>query len=78
MHLGWVPSIKFEDWDPVDHEKFPHLETRKLMKPKQNTAGGVTELELRKWLCGVEKAGLLNLLWVSHFHHTPITIFVIR
>lgn len=61
-HLGQVPSLKFEDWDLADHEKFPHLEIVQLMKPKQNTTAGVTELEPRKWLCGVEKAGLLNLL----------------
>jgi len=26
----------------------------------------------------MEKVGLLNLLWVLHFHRTPITIFFIR
>ena len=45
-HLGWVPSLKFEDWDLVDHEKFPHLETAHLMKPKKNIVVGVTKLEL--------------------------------
>ena len=68
--------MKFEYWNLTDHEKFPHLEIGNLMK--QNTAGVVTTLELRKCLRGVEKAGLLNLLWVPHFHRTPITIFVIR
>ena len=34
-------------------------------------------LEPWKWLRGVEKARLLHLLWVPHFHHTPITIFII-
>ena len=33
-HLGRVPTMKFEDWDLTDHEKFPHHETRNLMKPK--------------------------------------------
>lgn len=61
-HLGRVPSLKFEDWDLADHEKLPHLATTHLMKPKKHTATGVIELEPRKWLCGVEKAGLLNLL----------------
>ena len=61
-HLGCMPSLKLEDWDLANHEKFPHLETRNLMKPKQNTIAGFTELELRKWLREVEKAGLLNLL----------------
>lgn len=44
-HLGCVSSLKFEDWDLTNHEKFPHLETRNLMKPKQNIATGVTDLE---------------------------------
>jgi len=48
------------------------------MKLKQNTATRIIELELHKWLHGVEKVGLLNLLWVPHFHCAPITIFVIR
>ena len=26
-HLGQVPVLKFDDWDLVDYEKFPHLET---------------------------------------------------
>lgn len=26
----------------------------------------------------MEKARLLNLLWVLHFHHAPITIFIIK
>lgn len=45
---------------------------------KKNTAGVVTMLELRKRLHRVENVRLLNLLWVPHFHHTPIAIFVIR
>lgn len=35
-------------------------------------------MEPQKWLHGVEKARLLHLLWIPHFHHTPITIFVIK
>ena len=27
---------------------------------------------------GVDKAILLNLLWVPHYNHTPITILVIK
>lgn len=38
----------------------------------------VSTLEPRKWLRRVEKSRLLNLLWVLHFHHIPITIFIIR
>ena len=37
---------------------------------------GVTALELRKWLKGMDKVGLLNLLWVPHYNRTPITLIV--
>jgi len=36
------------------------------------------ELEPRKWLKGVEKAKLLNLLWVPHYHRALVIIFIIR
>ena len=39
---------------------------------------GVIELEPHKWLHKVEIVGLLNLLWMSHYQRTPVTIFVIR
>lgn len=35
-------------------------------------------MELVKWIHGVEKAGLLNLLWVSHYHRAPINLIVIK
>jgi len=74
-HVGYMPTTKFEDRDLLDHEKFPHLETGNHMK--KNTTGVVITLELWKWLRDVEKVGLLNLLWVSHFHHALISIFII-
>jgi len=46
-HLGRVPTLKFEDWDLADHEKFPHLVTAQLIMPKQNIRAGVIELEPR-------------------------------
>lgn len=76
MDVGGIPSMKFEDWDLVDSEKFPHLETSKLME--QSTEGVVTTLQPWTWLCGVEEAMLLHLLSIPHFHRAPITIFVIR
>ena len=74
--LRCVPTLKFEDWDLVDNEKFPHLEMESLMK--QSTKGLVTTLEPQKWLCGVEEAILFHLMWIPHFHHMPIFIFDIR
>jgi len=77
VHLGWVPSLMFEDQDLADNEKFPHLATAQLMKPEKNTMARVIDLEPHKWLREVEEAGLLNLLWVAHYHRTPITIVFI-
>jgi len=39
---------------------------------------GMTALDPWKWLIGVEKEGLLNLLWVSHYNCTPMTMLVIK
>lgn len=39
---------------------------------------GVTTLEPVKWIRGVEKAGLLNLLWVLHYHCAPINLIFIK
>lgn len=35
-------------------------------------------MELRKWLKGVDKIGVLNLLWVPHYNHAPIMMIVIK
>lgn len=43
-----------------------------------DTNMGMTTLEIRKWLRGVEKAGFLNLLWVLHCNRTSVTILVIK
>lgn len=45
---------------------------------KDNMEGPVITLKPWKLLCGVEKARLLHLLWIPHFHRMPITIFIIR
>lgn len=78
MYVQRVSNLKFEDLDLIDDEKLPHIEIAQLMKPKQNTAAGVIELEPRKWLCGVENVRLLNLFWVSHYHCILVTIFILR
>jgi len=35
-------------------------------------------LELWKWLRGVDKVGLLNLLWVPHYNCTRVIVLVIK
>lgn len=43
-----------------------------------DTTIGMTALESRRWIRGVDKEGLLNLLWVPHYNHTPIILLVIK
>ena len=64
LPLGRVPTVKFEDWDLIDSKKFIQLATEKLIE--------------HKWLRSVEKAGLLHLQSIPHYHLAPITIFVIK
>ena len=70
--------MELEDWDLADTEKFPHLAIKQLMHCVVHTTTRMTALELGKWLKGVEKAGLLNPLWVPHNNYTPITVLGIK
>jgi len=67
-----------EDWDLADMDQFPHLAIDQLMHHIFYKDSGVTTLEPRKWVKGVDKAGLLNMLWVPHYNHMPITMIVIN
>jgi len=57
-----VSILKLEDRDLADHEKFPHLATKQLVCRTIDTNMGMIALEPQKWLKGVDKVGLLNLL----------------
>lgn len=70
--LARIPLLNVEDWDLVDHERFPHLATTNYMKCAYYPDSGVTELEIVEWIHRVENLGLLNLLWVHHYHCTTI------
>lgn len=62
--LGHIPSLKLKDWDVVDHGKFPQLAPNKSLVKIYYAETNVMQLELMKWVMGVEKAGLLNMLWI--------------
>lgn len=76
--LAFIPHLKLEYWDFGDIEQFPHLAIDTFMKRVFYKEYGVTTLELLESLHGVNKVGLLNLLWVPHYHHTPINLTVIK
>lgn len=60
--LGCLPSLKLEDWDLVDHKKFPHHALNKYLAKIYYEENWVTHLEIMKWVMGVEKGGLLSML----------------
>lgn len=76
--LVCIPHLKLEYWDLGDIEWFPQLAIDTFVKQFFYKEFGVTMLELVEWIRGVNKAGLLNLLWVPHYHHTPISVIVIN
>jgi len=76
--LARVLVLKLENWDLVYHEKFPHLAIEQLMHHIIDTNTRMIGLEPQRWLKGVEKAGLLNFLWVPHYNCTPVTVVVIK
>jgi len=83
-HLWWnfldisrkicIYDPKMEDWDLVDHDKFPHLATNKYMTKIYYEEIGVTWLEPNKWVRDVEQASLLHMLYIPHFHQLIINI----
>jgi len=73
-----IQLLKMEDWDLVDHTKFPHLGMEKYMRRVYYEETGVTALEMEEWVCGVEKLGFLNLLCVPHYHRTPTNKICVR
>jgi len=62
LHLDRAPHLKLEDWDLADMENFPHLMIDQLMHHVFYKDSGVTKMESRKWVKGVDKAGPLNML----------------
>lgn len=69
--------LNMKDWDLTDHARFIHLAINKYMKHIYYPELGAIALETVEWIHNVENLGLLNLLWVPHYHYTLInTIFV--
>lgn len=76
--LAWIPHLKLEDWDLADHERFPKLTMESYMRRVYYKEYGVTMLEPMEWIRGVNQSGLLNLLWVPHYHRSNINLIVIK
>lgn len=76
--LARIPHLKLEDWDLADHERFPHLAIETYMERIYYKESSVTTLEHVEWIHEVNQSGLLNLLWVPHYHRSNINLIFIR
>ena len=56
----------------VDHDlrKYPYLEMDKYMVSIKDTKDGPTCLDLMEWEKGLEKVGLMSLVYILHFGHS--------
>ena len=63
--------VKMEDWYLIDVDKFPML-TPRIYLDCVPYDGGIVRVELKHWVLGLHKAGLLNLLQVPHFERNLI------
>ena len=62
----------------MDHKRFPHLATNNYMKRVFYKESSVIALEPVEWIHRVNQSGLLNLLWVPHYHRSNINIICIK
>ena len=76
--LTRIPLLKMEDWELADNARFSHLEMDKYRRRVYYAESGVTTLEMEEWAYEVEHLGLINLLWVPHYHRTPINTICVR
>lgn len=66
--------LNMQEGDLANHEILSHLDTSMYMKKIYYEEIGVTQLEPMKWVRGAEKARLLYILCVPHFHRSIINM----
>jgi len=67
-----------EDWDLGDHEIFPQLEPKKLLKSIYYEDARVTRLDPLRWVARIECIKFLNMLYVPHFKHNIINTICVH
>ena len=64
---GKIGRIKYADHDTNYRGKFPQLTPGTYLYSVHYPETGVTLLEVKQWAAGLDQAGLLKMLDVSHF-----------
>jgi hypothetical protein len=65
--LGHVNDLKYQDYNLLDHVKFPQLQVDQYMVMTVNPATKVEALTPQAWMASLQPSGLLNLLQILHF-----------
>ena len=60
--LGHVNDLKFQDYNLLDHIKFPQFQVDQYMAMTVNPAIKVEALTPQSWIAPLQPSGLLNLL----------------
>ena len=67
--LGYVNDLKYQDYNLLDHIKFPQFQVDWYMSMTVNSTMKVEALTLQDWIASLQSLGLLNLLQILHFRH---------
>ena len=65
--LGHVIDLKYQDYNLLDHVKFPQFQVDQYMAMTVNPTTKVEALTLQAWTASLQPSGLLNLLQIPHF-----------
>ena len=65
--LGYVNDLKYQDYNLLDHVKFPQFQVDQYMAMTTNPTIKVEALTPHAWIASLQPSGLLNLLQISHF-----------
>ena len=64
--LGHVNDLKYQDYNLLDHIKFPQFQVDQYMAMTVNPATKVEALTPQDWIALLQPSRLLNLLQIPH------------
>ena len=68
--LGHVNDLKYQEYNLLDHVKFPQFQLDQYMAMIVNPATKVEALTPQAWIASLQPSGLLNLLQIPHFRQS--------
>ena len=68
--MGHVNNLKYQDYNLLDHIKFPQFQVDQYMAIIVKPTTKVEALTLQAWIASLQPSGLLNLLQIPHFERS--------